>query len=132
MRLKILIAFVMALLVASISAQAQKLTSSKQYGSKALYDVTPTNDTLSFAPKYSATAYVMPIATNMVLQVDTINSVPCNLLYFKLNTDNTKRYVTFSTGLQAVRDSISANKTRTWEFVFIRGKYVLLNRSAEY
>ncbi len=132
MRLKILIAFIMAMMVATISAPAQKLTSVKQYGSKALHDVTPTNDTLSFAPKYSATAYVMEVGTNMVLQIDIVKSNPCNTLYYQLTADGTKRYVTFDSGLEAPADSISANKSRTWGFVFIRYKYILMHRSAEF
>ncbi|MDX9703924.1 MAG: hypothetical protein RBU23_12910 [Candidatus Auribacterota bacterium] len=124
--------FLMAILLASFSAGAQKLTSVKPYGSKGLYEITPTNDTVSFTPKYSATAYVMAVDTNMVVQVDTLSSNPCNTVYFQFTTDATKRYVTFGSGLVAGADSIAANKSRTWGFVFIRGKYILMHRSAEY
>jgi hypothetical protein len=97
-----------------------------------MYEVTPTNDTLIFVPKYSASAYVLSIAENKVFMVTTTASLPCNIVYFQVKADTTKRYVTFSTGLQANRDSIAANKARVWGFVFVKDKYVLHSRTAEY
>lgn len=127
------IVLILVVLIASVLVtEAQKLTSVVPYGSKALYEVTPTNDTLIFTPKYSASAYVVPVAENKVFQVNTLSSLPCNIVYFQVSADATKRYVTFSTGLQASRDSIAANKTRTWGFVYVKNKYVLHSRTAEY
>ena len=121
------------MLVASmLGAEGQSLTSVKPYGSKGLYEITPTNDTVSVIPKYSASAYTMPVDTNVVLQVDTASTFPCNLVYFQLTADASKRYVTFDDGFEAAPDSLSATKTRTWGFVYIRGKFVLLQRSSEY
>lgn len=130
--MKYFIVLLMALVLGCFSAGAQKLTSVKPYGSKGLYELTPTNDTVSVAPKYSASAYVMAVDTNMVIQADAAAALPCNLAYFQLTADATKRYVTFGDGFEAAPDSLSASKTRTWGFVYVQGKFVLLQRSSEY
>ena len=127
------IIFLIMLMVGFVAAgNAQKLVSSKSFGSKGLYEVIPTNDTISVTPKYSASAYVMDVDTTVTLQVDTIKSNPCNLVYFQLTADGTKRYVNFGSGLTAAQDSLSANKTRVWGFVFIKNKYILTHRTQEY
>ncbi len=123
----------MILVVTVLVAGAQeKLVSHKSFGSKAAYEVTLTNDTVEFTPKYSATSYIVPIDTNVVIMADTVNANPGNVVYFQLTTDATKRYVTFSTGFNATSDSISASKSRTWAYVFVRGKFVQISRSTEY
>ena len=124
-----------ALLAFSMTAPAQKLESAKPYGSKGLYTVTPTNDTITVTPKYSASFYTMPIDTNVYIMVDTTAALPLNLVYFQLTTDATKRYVYFDTGFQAVPavDSIAASKTRVYTFVTsTAGKFTLVGRSTEY
>ena len=120
-------------LVAAINVNAQEaLTSVKAYGSKGLYEVTPTNDTIEVTPRYSASIYTMPIDTNVVIQVDISTSNPANLLWFELAADATQRTVTFDTGLEAAASTVAANKTRAWGFVFIGDRYVLVHESTEY
>lgn len=130
--MKYFILLLIVLVVDSLSVEAQKLTSVKPYGSKGAYELTLTNDTITVTPKYSASIYTMPIDTNVLLQVDTTASFPCNLLWFELSADATKRYVTFDAGLAAAGDSVSANKSKAWGFVYTGNKYVLINESAEY
>lgn len=124
----------MAVMMAMGSAEAQKLESAKPYGSKGLYTVTPTNDTITIAPKYSASAYVVPADTNVYMAIDTTLSAPLNLVYIQLKADETKRYVYFIDGFQgAANDSITANKTKVYTFMTTTaGKFTLLGKSAEY
>lgn len=123
----------MILMVSVLVAGAQsKLVSHNSFGSKAAYEVTLTNDTVEFIPQYTTTAYIMPVDTNVVIQADTLKAKPGNLVYFQVTTDATKRYVKFDSGFTTNADSLSASKTRTWGFVFVRGKFVQINRSAEY
>lgn len=131
-KLAFLLVALLALVVGSSAQSTDKLVGHSSFGTKAAYEVTLTNDTVEFTPKYSATAYIFPVDTNVVIQADTLKAVPGNLVYFQLTSDATKRYVTFSTGFTTNADSISASKSRTWGFVFVRGKYVQINRSAEY
>jgi hypothetical protein len=126
---------IMALVLVFATAEAQKLVSAKPYGSKGLYTITPTNDTITITPKYSASAYVMPVDTNVYIMVDTTAALPLNLVYFQLKADATKRYVYFDTGFQAAPavDSIAATKTRVYTFVTSSaGKFTLIGRSTEY
>lgn len=125
----------MAFMLLMATVEAQKLNSVKPYGSKGQYTITPTNDTITIAPKYSASAYVCPVDTNLYFFVDTTASAPLNLLYFKFKSDATKRYLYFKTGFEGVpaKDSIAANKTKVYSFMTTTaGKFVLLGKSAEY
>lgn len=126
--------FVMTILLASVlfAGAQEKLVSHKSFGSKAAYEVALTNDTVEFTPKYTVTSYIVPVDTNVVIQADTLKAKPGNLVYFQVTADATKRYVTFSDGFTANADSLSASKTRTWGFVFVRDKFVQINRSVEY
>ncbi len=130
--MKKIVLFLMLAIGFIATTQAQSLVDVKPYGSKGLYEVTPTNDTISVAPKYSASIYTMPVDTNVVLQVDVSVSNPCNMLWFELTADATKRYVTFDTGLEAATDSVAANKSKAWGFVYIGDRYVLMHESPEY
>lgn len=132
--MKYLFVFLLAMIMALGSAQAQKLESAKPYGSKGLYTVTPTDDTITIAPKYSASAYVVPVDTNVYMAIDTTYSNPLNLVYLQLTADDTKRYVYFISGFQAAADdSINATKTKVYTFVTsTAGKFTLIGKSAEY
>lgn len=117
------------------TAEAQKLVSAKPYGSKGLYTITPTNDTITITPKYSASAYVCPVDTNLYFFVDTTASLPVNLVYFKFTSDATKRYIYFKTGFEGVpaKDSIAASKSKVYTFMTTTaGKFTLLGHSTEY
>lgn len=125
----------MAFVLLMATAEAQKLVSSKPYGSKGLYTLTPTNDTVTITPKYSASAYECPVDTNLYFFVDTTASTPLNLLYFKFTSDATKRYIYFKTGFEGVpaKDSIAASKTKVYNFITTTaGKFTLLGKSSEY
>lgn len=132
--MKTFIMFLMAIFMASFTAEAQKLTSVKPYGSKGLYTVTPTNDTITIVPKYSASGYVIPIDTTVYLAIDATSSLPLNLVYLQLKADSTERFVHFITGFQAAAtDSIAATKTKVYTFITTNtGKFTLLGKSAEY
>lgn len=127
---------IMAFTLLMVTAGAQtKLVDTKPFGSKGLYTIAPTNDTITIVPKYSASAYVMPVDTNVYIMVDTTASLPLNIVYFEMKADATKRYIYFDAGFQAVPavDSINSNKTRTYTFVTTKaGKFTLLGRSTEY
>lgn len=128
---KIILLFVV--LVSMVAAtQAQVLKESKPFGSKGLYEITPTNDTISVTPVYSASIYTMVVDTNMTLQVDVSRSTPAGLLWFKITADGTLRNVVFDTGLEAPATTVAATKTRVWGFVYVGNKYVLTHESAEY
>lgn len=131
--MKYLILIMMVVMMA-MGAEAQTLESAKPYGSKGLYTITPTNDTITIAPKYSASAYVMPADTNVYVAIDTTLSAPLNLVYIQLKADASKRYVYFIDGFQgASTDSITANKTKVYTFMTTTaGKFTLLGKSAEY
>lgn len=127
-----IVLFLMLMAVSVVATQAQTLKSVKPYGSKGLYEITPANDTISVTPKYSASVYTMDIDTTMTIQADVSRSNPCNQVWFELSADASKRYVTFDTGFKAPPDSLSAQKSRTWGFVYTGTNYVLLYKSAEY
>ena len=134
-KMKKIILLLMAFVLLVSTSEAQKLVSAKPYGSKGLYTLTPTNDTVTITPKYSASAYVCPVDTNLYFFVDTAASTPLNLVYFKFTSDATKRYIYFKTGFEGVSavDSIAANKTKVYNFMTTTaGKFVLLGKSAEY
>jgi len=126
----------MIFLAASVMiAEAQEtLVSHKSFGAKAAYEVTLTNDTVEFTPRYSITNYVFAVDTSVVIQADTTKAVAGNMVFYKITSDATKRYVTFDTNFKGVgaTDSLNISKTRLWGFVYSDGKFVLINRSAEY
>ena len=128
---RIILLFV-ALLSMVITTQAQALKESKPFGSKGLYELMPTNDTISVVPVYSASVYTMDVDTNAVLQVDVSKSSPASFLWFEITADGTQRSVTFDIGLEAASSTVSANKSRTWGFVYIGNRYLLMHESAEY
>lgn len=124
-----------ALLMVTAQVQAQKLDSAKPYGSKGQYTLTPTNDTITITPKYSASNYACEVDTTLHFNVVTTQSLPLNLLNFELKADATKRYIYFDVGFQGVpvKDSIAANKTKIYTFMLAKnGKFTLLGRSTEY
>lgn len=125
----------MAFALLMVTAQAQKLDSAKPYGSKGQYTLTPTNDTITITPKYSASSYAVTVDTTLYFNVVTTQSLPLNLLNFELKADATKRYIYFDVGFQGVpvKDSIAANKTKIYTFMLAKnGKFTLLGRSTEY
>lgn len=125
----------MAMVLLFATAEAQKLVSAMPYGSKGLYTLAPTNDSVTITPKYSASAYVCPVDTNLYFFVDTTASLPLNLVYFKFTSDATKRYIYFKTGFEGVpaTDSIAASKTKVYTFMTTSaGKFTLIGKSTEY
>lgn len=125
----------MILLVSVLYAGAQeKLVSHKNFGAKASYEVTLTNDTVEFIPKYTITGYTIEADTNVVISLDASKALPGNTVWFEIAGDGTKRYITFDTNFTGVgaKDSLNIDKTRLWSFVFVNGKFVQINRSAEY
>lgn len=116
-----------------LATQAQVLKASRPFGTKGLYEIAPTNDTITVTPVYTASVYTMSVDTSITIQVDVSKSNSCNQLWFEITGDATKRYVNFSTGFKgAATDSIAANRSRTWGFVYIGSKYVLMRGSADY
>jgi len=125
----------MAFMLLMATAEAQKLERATMYGSKGLYTLSPTNDSVTIVPKYSASAYVCPVDTNLYFFVDTTRSVPLNLVYFKFTGDASKRYLYFKTGFEGVptKDSIAANKSKVYAFLTTTaGKFVMIGKSTEY
>lgn len=125
----------MILLAAVLIAGAQeKLVSHKNFGAKAAYEVTLTNDTVAFTPQYTVTGYAFAADTNLVINVVTGKSSPGNTLWFEIKADSTKRYVKFDTNFKGAgaKDSLNIAKTRLWGFVYVDNKFVQINRSAEY
>lgn len=129
------ILLVMSVLLLFATAGAQtKLVDTKPYGSKGQYTITPTNDSITIVPKYSASAYVCPVDTNLYFFADTTAALPLNILYLELKADATKRYIYFKTGFAGVsaKDSLT-NKSVIYTFVYSKaGKFTLLGKSAEY
>lgn len=124
---------IMILAVTVLLAGAQdEMISHEVFGAKVAYEVTLSSDTVEFTPKYSTTAYIVPIDTNVVINTDVGKAVAGNVVYFDISADATKRYVVFGLGFHAVNDSISANKSRTFGYLYIRDKYVLVTRTSEY
>ncbi|WP_297096391.1 hypothetical protein [uncultured Draconibacterium sp.] len=130
--MKQMILLFVALLSMVTVTQAQALKETKPFGSKGLYEITPVSDTVSVIPVYSASVFTMDVDTNIVLQVDTVSSSPASLLWFEVTADGTQRTVTFDIGLEAASSTVAANKSRTWGFVYIGNRYVLIHESAEY
>lgn len=133
--MKHLIILLIALVALFATAEAQKLESVRPFGSKAMYTITPTNDTVTVTPKYSASVYVCPVDTNMYFFADTSAGLPANTVYFKFTSDATKRYIYFKTGFEGVpvKDSIAASKTKLYQFVnSTSGKFTLIGKSSEY
>jgi len=125
----------MILLGAVLFAAAQEtLVSHKSFGSKAAYEVTLTNDTVEFTPKYSVTNYVFDVDTTIYIFADSTKAEPGNVLYYKITSDATKRYVYFKDNFKGVgtKDSLNVSKTRVWGFVYLDGDFVQTIRSAEY
>ncbi len=123
----------MVLAISGFQLEAQEtMVSHKMLGTKAAYTVVLENDTVEFQPRYSVTSYIVPIDTTVLITADTTKTDPGNLLYFQVTADGTKRYVNYGNGFQTISDSLSANKSRTWGFVFIRGKFVQTSRTGEY
>jgi hypothetical protein len=126
----------MMVLVASVlMANAKEtLISHKSFGAKAAYEVNLTNDTVAFTPRYTITGYQFAVDTNVVIQANVTKANPGNLLFFEIEADSTKRYVTFDTNFIGVgaTDSLNIAKTRLWGFLYMNGKFVQINRSAEY
>ena len=69
------------------------------------------------------------IDTSVVVTVDVSNSIPNDLLILKLKADSTTRQVDFSTGFTAIDDSIVANKTKLFVFIYDGSKFLQIAES---
>lgn len=125
----------MILLVTVLFAGAQeKLVSHKGFGAKAAYEVTLTDDTVQFIPKYTVTGYTLEVDTNIWINLSTSKAAPGNTVWIEIAADATKRYITFDSNFEGVgaKDSLNIGKTRLWTFTYVADKFVQINRSAEY
>ncbi len=73
-------------------------------------EVTPNNLTLTYA--------MMAMDTSAVINVDTDNSIAGDRIVLEFTADASNRVVKWNTNITAVTDSVLAEKTKLFEFVF--------------
>lgn len=128
----VMLIFAVLLIAMAVNASQPDTPADKyKYGYKKAETVVITDTVkLELAPNnLSQLLASATIDTSVVVTVDVSNSVPADLLILKLKADSTNRQVDFSTGFTAIDDSIVANKTKMFVFIYDGSKFLQIAES---
>lgn len=93
-------------------------------------EVTPTlvNDSLVTVETSNLVTYVdMTVDTTVYIDVDATGIRTGALMYFEVTADGTNRTLKFSSGLTAEDETVTANKTSLYTFIYNDGVFKIIS-----
>lgn len=88
-----------------------------------------TYTTISITPPVTLTMYTFSADTNVTFNAVTTRAVPADILMFRIKGNIQSRIITWGTNLDGVSDTIAADKTWMYQFIYDGTAYKKVSKS---
>lgn len=118
------------LILLTFCVTAHDASAQKEYKFIGRQSATLTSDTLiSVTPKATLTVYYLSATHAVKFNAVTTYAVPGDMQVFKIKATSANRAIAWVTNMNAVNDTITSGKTKTYLFMYTGSAYDLISSS---